>query len=101
LGLDPLPQKQMLGLLGDACTWLISRKMLNSGERVDARKARVIELRFFGGLTVEESAPALSADAPLCFFTDSLMTPNAPPQPPSLRRSVAVSVALFPEQTER
>src|SRR5215472_16670538 len=27
--------------------------------RVDARKARVIELRFFGGLTVEETAEVL------------------------------------------
>jgi DNA-directed RNA polymerase specialized sigma24 family protein len=28
--------------------------------RRDARKARIVELRFFGGLTVEETALALS-----------------------------------------
>ncbi len=33
-------------------------------EAVDARKARVIELRFFGGLTVEETATALGVSAP-------------------------------------
>src|SRR5215469_218436 len=32
---------------------------LNDLARVDARKARVIELRFFGGLTVEETAEVL------------------------------------------
>ena len=30
---------------------------------VDARKAQVIELRFFGGLTVEETATALDVSA--------------------------------------
>ena len=33
-------------------------------EAADARKARVIELRFFGGLTVEETATALGVSAP-------------------------------------
>ena len=33
---------------------------LNALARVDARKAQVIEMRFFGGLTVEETAEALS-----------------------------------------
>jgi RNA polymerase sigma factor (TIGR02999 family) len=33
-------------------------------EAADARKARVIELRFFGGLTVEETAEALGVSAP-------------------------------------
>ena len=32
---------------------------LNALEAVDARKARVVELRFFGGLSVEETAEAL------------------------------------------
>jgi RNA polymerase sigma factor (TIGR02999 family) len=32
---------------------------LNNLERVDPRKVRVIELRFFGGLSVEETAEAL------------------------------------------
>ena len=31
--------------------------------RVDARKARVIELRFFGGLSVEETAEVLQISA--------------------------------------
>lgn len=33
-------------------------------EAADARKARVIELRFFGGLTVEETAETLGVSAP-------------------------------------
>ena len=33
-------------------------------EAVDSRKARVVELRFFGGLTVEETATALGVSAP-------------------------------------
>jgi RNA polymerase sigma factor (TIGR02999 family) len=32
---------------------------LNALERVDARKSRVVELRFFGGLSVEETAEVL------------------------------------------
>jgi RNA polymerase sigma factor (TIGR02999 family) len=32
---------------------------LNSLSRIDARKARVVELRFFGGLSVEETAEVL------------------------------------------
>ena len=34
-------------------------KRLTTLARVDARKARVIELRFFGGLSVEETAEVL------------------------------------------
>lgn len=33
---------------------------LNALSKVDARKAKVVELRFFGGLTVEESAEVLN-----------------------------------------
>ena len=36
---------------------------LDDLERVDARKARVIELRFFGGLSVEETAEVLQISA--------------------------------------
>jgi len=36
---------------------------LSSLSRVDARKARVVELRFFGGLTVEETAEVLQISA--------------------------------------
>ena len=32
---------------------------LRSLAKIDARKARVVELRFFGGLSVEETAAAL------------------------------------------
>jgi RNA polymerase sigma factor (TIGR02999 family) len=32
---------------------------LNALEKIDPRKARVIELRFFGGLSVEETAEVL------------------------------------------
>jgi RNA polymerase sigma factor (TIGR02999 family) len=33
---------------------------LTTLERIDARKAKVVELRYFGGLTVEETADALA-----------------------------------------
>ena len=36
---------------------------LNSFAQIDPRKARVIELRFFGGLSVEETAHALGVSA--------------------------------------
>jgi RNA polymerase sigma-70 factor, ECF subfamily len=36
---------------------------LDALARVDARKARVVELRFFGGLSVEESAAVLDVSA--------------------------------------
>ena len=49
--LIPSPkQSRDLVLLDDA---------LNALERVDARKSRVVELRFFGGLSVEETAEVL------------------------------------------
>lgn len=37
---------------------------LNELERMDPRKAKVVELRYFGGLSVEESAEALGISAP-------------------------------------
>jgi len=36
---------------------------LNALERIDPRRAQVIELRFFGGLTVEETAQVLQISA--------------------------------------
>jgi RNA polymerase sigma factor (TIGR02999 family) len=36
---------------------------LTSLERLDARKGRIVELRFFGGLTVEETAEVLGTSA--------------------------------------
>ena len=50
-GLIPSPRRsQALVLLDDA---------LNALEQVDARKTRVVELRFFGGLSVAETAEVL------------------------------------------
>ena len=37
---------------------------LNELARMDARKARVVELRFFGGLSVDETAAALGISGP-------------------------------------
>lgn len=50
---DGIPQRQEVDLaaLNDA---------LDRLERLDPRKARVVELRFFGGLSLEESAEALN-----------------------------------------
>jgi RNA polymerase sigma factor (TIGR02999 family) len=39
--------------------WLALDEALNQLEELDPRKARVIELRFFGGLSVEETAEVL------------------------------------------
>ena len=38
---------------------MLFRSALSSLARLDARRAQVIELRFFGGLTVEETAQTL------------------------------------------
>jgi RNA polymerase sigma factor (TIGR02999 family) len=38
--------------------------LLTELRRIDARKARVVELRFFGGLTTEETAGVLDISAP-------------------------------------
>jgi RNA polymerase sigma-70 factor, ECF subfamily len=53
--LDALPD-----LSGDRAGELIALEdALNALARLDARKARVVELRFFGGLSVDESAAVL------------------------------------------
>ncbi len=39
-------------------------RALNELGRIDPRKARIVELRFFGGLTVDETALALEISAP-------------------------------------
>jgi RNA polymerase sigma factor (TIGR02999 family) len=53
--LDELPD-----LSGDRAKELIALEdALNALEAIDARKARVVELRFYGGLSVEESAAVL------------------------------------------
>jgi len=45
----PRPDRSLLAL-EDALHWL---------EKTDSRKARLIEMRYFGGMTAEESAAAL------------------------------------------
>jgi DNA-directed RNA polymerase specialized sigma24 family protein len=53
--LDELPD-----LSGDRAKELIALEdALNALAAIDARKARVVELRFYGGLSVEESAAVL------------------------------------------
>jgi RNA polymerase sigma-70 factor (ECF subfamily) len=37
---------------------------LDALAKIDARKAKVIELRFFGGLSVDETATVLKVSAP-------------------------------------
>ncbi len=37
---------------------------LNDLARIDARKVQIVELRFFGGLSVDETAEALSISSP-------------------------------------
>ena len=37
---------------------------LNSLAKLDPRKARIVELRFFGGLSVEETAQAIEVSVP-------------------------------------
>jgi RNA polymerase sigma factor (sigma-70 family) len=48
----------------DAPTDLVALdEALNALTRLDPRKARVVELRFFGGLSVEETAAVLKVSA--------------------------------------
>jgi RNA polymerase sigma-70 factor (ECF subfamily) len=44
----------------DAVETLALDRALSELERLDAHQARIVELRFFGGLTIEETAAALS-----------------------------------------
>ncbi len=43
--------------------WIALDDALNTLEALDPRKCRMVELRFFGGLTVEETAEALQVSA--------------------------------------
>jgi RNA polymerase sigma-70 factor (ECF subfamily) len=47
--------------LEDVITW---DHLLHRLEQLDSRQSRVVELRFFGGLTVEEIAEAMGISAP-------------------------------------
>lgn len=40
----------------DQCEWLMLDQQLQRLKRMDALSARIVELRYFGGLTVEEAA---------------------------------------------
>jgi RNA polymerase sigma-70 factor (ECF subfamily) len=56
VNLDELPDPA-----GDRASELIALdEALNALAEIDARKARVVELRFFGGLSVDESAAVLA-----------------------------------------
>jgi len=49
--------------------WVALDDALNALEQIDARKCRMVELRFFGGLSVEETAEVLQV-APVTIHRD-------------------------------
>lgn len=60
-GAPQVPLEESLAATGERTTDLVAiDEALRELARVDPRKGRVVELRFFGGLTVEETAEALS-----------------------------------------
>ncbi|MFI5109006.1 MAG: sigma-70 family RNA polymerase sigma factor [Terriglobales bacterium] len=59
-GVQPISLNQLLPLAPERSPDLVAvDDALHALAEVDARKAQVVELRFFGGLTVEESAEVL------------------------------------------
>jgi RNA polymerase sigma-70 factor (ECF subfamily) len=60
VNLDDLPDVGS----GRACELIALDDALNDLAKIDPRKARVIELRFFGGLSVEETAAVLNVSQP-------------------------------------
>lgn len=56
VNLDELPDIGM----GRARELIVLDDALNALEKMDARKARVVEMRFFGGLSVDETAEVLA-----------------------------------------
>jgi len=54
-----VPDDVMLGLPARGIGLLALDEALDSLSRIDARKGRVVELRYFGGLSVEETAEFL------------------------------------------
>jgi len=64
----PVPLEAVEGILvsdlEDAEAVLVVDRALRGLEAVDARLAKVVELRFFGGFSVEETAQALSVSTP-------------------------------------
>jgi RNA polymerase sigma factor (TIGR02999 family) len=60
LNLDDVPDLS----LGRAKELIALDEGMNELARIDPRKARVIELRFFGGMSVEETAAVLKVSPP-------------------------------------
>lgn len=59
-GVAPLPLNESLIVSEERCPAVVAlESALEALSVVDARKAQVVELRFFGGLTAEESAEVL------------------------------------------
>src|SRR5215469_16924361 len=58
-----VPDDVMLGLPARGIGLLALDEALDSLSRIDARKGRVVELRYFGGLSVEETAEFLGISA--------------------------------------
>jgi RNA polymerase sigma-70 factor (ECF subfamily) len=54
----------LLGAQARGIEMLALNEALESLSQIDARKARVVELRYFGGLSVEETAEVLGITAP-------------------------------------
>ncbi|MCH9648404.1 MAG: sigma-70 family RNA polymerase sigma factor [Deltaproteobacteria bacterium] len=64
-GVSPLPLDEAFGLANDRELDLVRLDdALKDLEKMDQRQARVVDLRFFVGLTVEETASALEISAP-------------------------------------
>ena len=60
-GLRPMPLDEGLAVSQEKSADLVAiDEALDALSEIDARKGRVVELRFFGGLSVEETAEALS-----------------------------------------
>ena len=63
-GGTPLPLEDAFAVARERSAELVRLDdCLKALSRVDSRKARVIEMRFFGGLSVEETALALDVSA--------------------------------------
>jgi RNA polymerase sigma factor (TIGR02999 family) len=63
-GGTPLPLEDAFAVARERSTELVRLdECLDALSRVHARKARVVEMRFFGGLSVEETAQALDVSA--------------------------------------
>ncbi len=59
-GMAPITLDEALVVSPDAGTDVVAvDEALSTFEKIDPRKAKVVELRFFGGLSVEETAAAL------------------------------------------